>query len=68
MDISDDLFALFFLMPVVEGLKDRNVARAMPANAVGGGGKGSCISSGRRTPLLPISFLTLEDGKRKVKD
>ena len=37
MDISDDLFALFFLMPVVEGLKDRNVARAMPANAVGGG-------------------------------
>ncbi|AVR80107.1 hypothetical protein NM96_13015 [Neisseria mucosa] len=67
MDISDDLFALFFLMPVVEGLKDRNVAWAMPANAVGGG-KGSCISSGRRTPLLPISFLAIEGGKRRTKD
>ena len=44
MDISDDLFALFFLMPVVEGLKDRNVARAMPANAVGGShGRGKVV-------------------------
>ena len=36
MDISDDLFALFFPMPAGESLKERNVARAMSVNAVVG--------------------------------
>ena len=66
MDISDDLFALFFLMPVVEGLKDRNLARAMPANAVGGEGKLYFLRPAHT--LAANSFPCDEDGKRRMKD
>ena len=54
-------------MPTAEGLKDRNVARAMPANAVGGG-EGKLYFLRPAHTLTANSFHCDEDGKRRMKD